>query len=229
MVQFRRMQPLHIREKAIAFRQAGKTYDEIARVLLVPKSTLSVWLHKLELTADARSRLLKRRRAHNKFIRSIAHAVHKKKRRAYLLRIDKNNKNLFTQLENPEVAKLALAILYQAEGTKSGRSWLTFGNSDPAMIRLFLRLLSHCYVIDKSRFRCTVQCRADQNIEYLESFWSRTTRIPPAQFYKTRIDPRSVGKPSKNHDYKGVCRIDYFSADVFNDLRSAIINIFKGR
>ncbi len=103
-----------------------------------------------------------------------------------------------------------------------------FGNSDPFIINLFVSLLRYCYSVDECKFRCTIQCRADQNIKELELFWSRVTKIPLLQFYKARVDPRTVNKPSKKKDYKGVCRIDYFSADLFFEIIKIPEIISKG-
>ena len=115
-------------------------------------------------------------------------------------------------------------MLYLGEGAKNQRGSLMFGNSDPFIISLFLYLLRYCYNIDESKFRCTLQCRADQNSRKLEKFWFQITKIPLSQFYKARIDPRTIGKPSKKLEYKGVCRIDYFSAEIFTEL-TQIANI----
>lgn len=62
----------------------------------------------------------------------------------------------------------------------------------------------------------------------MEKFWSKITKIPFLQFYKTRIDNRTIGKLSKNKNYKGVCRIDYFSADLFLELMQIPKTIYKG-
>ena len=92
----------------------------------------------------------------------------------------------------------------------------------------FLYLLRYCYDIDEKKLRCTVQSRADQNVGELEKFWSKITEIPPSQFYKTRIDSRTIGKKSKKLNYKGVCRIDYFSGDLFIELMQIPKIIYKG-
>ena len=84
----------------------------------------------------------------------------------------------------------------------------------------FLHLLRFCYNIDEQKLRCTVQCRADQNIEELESFWMRITGVSKELFSKAQIDPRTVGKPTKKAHYKGVCRIQYYSADISLELRA---------
>jgi hypothetical protein len=122
-------------------------------------------------------------------------------------------------VEDTRVAKLVLATLYAGEGMKAEkRGFITLGNSDPGVITLYLRLLRAIYPIDESKFRCTVQCRDGQDIEVLESFWSSITGIPRTQFYGARVDKRTIGKPMRRPDYKGVCRIDYFSAFVFTEV-----------
>ncbi|HLD21589.1 MAG TPA: hypothetical protein VJB65_01705 [Patescibacteria group bacterium] len=126
-------------------------------------------------------------------------------------------------------AKIALAMLYLGEGTKcQGRCTITFGNSNPIIIRLFLALLRKCYPIDESKFRCTIQCRADQNIENLTHYWTSVTNIPLHQFYKSRIDKRTIGKITMKPKYNGVCRIDYFSSAIYLDLLAAIDNLTMG-
>lgn len=125
------------------------------------------------------------------------------------------------------VAKLVLATLFIGEGSKRTSSSLVFGNSNVYVIQLFLRLLRSCYIVDESRLHCTVQCRADQDQRHLVQFWSKATGIAERQFYKSRVDLRTIGKPSEYAEYKGVCRIDYFSAEVYNELR-AISSVLFG-
>ena len=138
-----------------------------------------------------------------------------------------SNKPLENLLENKEISKIVLATLYLGEGTKNKRSALVFGNSDPEIIKLFLQLLRRVFNIDEKKFRCTLQGREDQDIKTLELFWSGITKIPLNQFYGSRIDPRSKGKASKKHDYKGVCRIDYLSANVFHEIM-AVCSVITG-
>jgi len=207
----------NIKESAISLYKKGKTFSEIQELLgvHVPKSTMSVWLTHMPLSFSARQRLIKARLKHVEKARIIAHRSLKEKRIKYLEGIFRRNVHLGKFLEKMEVAKIVLAVLYVTEGSKVRRGSIMFGNSDPDIIRLFLRLLRTCYTIDEAKFRCTVQCRADQNIPLLEKFWSRTTKIPNSQFYKAQVDPRSKGKISKKPHYKGVCRIDYFSGELF--------------
>lgn len=221
-----------LKEKAINLRKLGKTYAEINKLLntSIPKSTLSYWCNSLDLPLGYERKVQEYNKYNLEKARKAALESKKLKREIYLKKIDENNSYLCENLKDKSIAKIILAALYLAEGSKgAGRGLITFGNSDPLIIKLFLNLLRYYYSVDESKFRCTLQCRADQNIKELENLWSNVTGISLDRFYKARIDPRSINRPSKKKNYKGVCRIDYFSAEIFIDLMSAAKNICEGR
>lgn len=216
--------------QAIKLRGAGKTYSEIQNALeiRVPKSTLSYWCKDVSLSHKKQERIRKLILNNSKKGLKSALLVNRTNRKKYLESIIDRNKHLKFALKNKDTAKIVLAVLYLGEGGKNRKGSLLFGNSDPFIIGLFLHLLRYCYDIDESKFRCTIQCRADHNIKKLEQFWSQITKISSSQFYKARIDPRTIGKKSRKENYKGVCRIDYFSADLFLELMSISKIIYKG-
>lgn len=168
-------------------------------------------------------------RANLEKAREKAVIANRVKRQAYLDSVSASNQYLVNVIKNKDTAKVALAMLYLGEG---GKSWqkasLYFGNSNPDVIKLYLKLLRYCYTIDKSKFRCTVQCRADQDIDSLQRFWIHITGVPNRQFYQAQIDKRTIGKSTMKPDYKGVCRIDYLSAHLFTDIMQAIKIIQEG-
>lgn len=211
------------KSQVITLRKSGKTYGEIIKAVNknIPKSTLSNWCHSIYLTSEQKKKIDKAVEENYKKGLKVALVINKERREKYLKSITYRNKHLSSILKNVNVAKVTLSILYLGEGAKSlSRGSLYFGNSDPFIIHMFLSLMRKCYKLDESKFRCTVLCRADQNIVNLERFWLKITKIPRSQFYKARIDPRTIGKPSRNINYKGVCKIDYFSADLFLELMS---------
>ncbi len=222
---------LQLKDKAIKLRLAGKTYSEINKSLgvAVPKSTLSGWCSRVLLSKDLNARLVTRQRLRIGLGSLRAAQTKRARRQSYLDSLFKKNRYLFKLLYKHESAKLVLTALYLGEGSKNARRGaVTFGNSDPKTIALFLRLFRRCYELDGTKFRCTVQCRADQNVPQLEKFWHEVTEIPLSQFYGSRIDKRTIGQKSIKPDYKGVCRIDYFSAEVLNDILEAI-KVITGR
>ena len=201
-------------------RQQGKTYAEIQKMLgkKISKSTLSSWCKNISLNLKQRQRITSLIQRNTRQAQKKAVNAQHERRLKYLALLANNNARLPSLLKKTAVAKIVLATLYAAEGTKGDRGSLTFGNSDPLLIKLFLRLLRACYPILERKFRCTLQCRADSNIRALERFWRHTTKIPRKQFYRARIDPRSIGKKTQKKNYRGVCRLDYFSAHIYNEL-----------
>lgn len=214
------MYDIEFKKKVISLRKEGRTYSEINRILKtnIPKSTLSVWSAHANLSDSEKVRIEKAILTNSQKGRLNALANNRVKRERYFLDIHERIKHLKNILHDKNVAKIALSMLYLGEGSKTQKGSLLFCNSDPGIINLFLRLFRYLYIIDESKFRCTLQCRADQDIKGLEKFWSRITEIPASKFYKAQIDPRTIGKPSKKLDYKGVCRIDYFSADIYHEI-----------
>ena len=219
----------HLKPKIITLRKSGRTYSEIRKFIGVniPKSTLSNWCSDILLSPEQQQKVKRLMRSSADKGRVTALIVNRLKREEYIQTVKDRVIHLAGKLENKNTSKIALAMLYLGEGSKNQRGALMFGNSDPLVISLFLRLLRHCYDINESKFRCTLQCRADQDIKKLEKFWSQVTKIPLSQFYKARIDPRTIGKPSKKPNYKGVCRIDYFSGDIFMELKQ-IMDVILG-
>lgn len=142
----------------------------------MPKSTLSYWCRDLNLPHGYQRKIKEYNRFNLEKAHKIALAMNKINRQAYLNKIYERNLFLANKLDDLNTAKVTLAVLYAAKGSKNIRSSLMFGNSDPLLISLFLRLLRFCYTIDENKFHCTLQCRADQNISQLENYWSDITK-----------------------------------------------------
>ncbi len=218
------------KDKAIVLRRKGKSYGEIRALLdfQIPKSTLSGWLRGIILNEKQNKRIERLIIAGGKRgrLKSIETKKIKRKRNIETTR-NRVKKLPFLINKNKDIAKIALAMLYLGEGSKRGSS-LTFGNSNPDVISLFLKLLRNVYELDEDKFRCTLQCRADQDVEKLQKFWQKITQIPNSQFYHAQIDPRTKTRKTIKKDYKGVCRIDYFSKEIFDELTQSAILIIEG-
>ena len=210
----------HTKDKIKELREKGMTYGEIKKILglSVPKSSLSFYCKGVGVPADYQSKIKRLNIENLHKARVLAKRQQQEVRNRYLKSLYSTNQHLRNKIDDPDTAKLLLTSLYLAEGGKTQRGSLVFGNSDPKIIKLFLFLLRKAYTIDDRKFRCTVQCRADQDTERLKNFWSNITRIPTGQFYKAQVDKRTVGKKTLKQGYSGVCRIDYFSAGIFNEL-----------
>lgn len=210
-----------LKNQAIVLRRTGKTYTEIQEMLKspIPPSTLSDWFKHTEFSLEEKALILENGKERIRMGNSKTVFKKRIKKLAYIKSTQKHFTYLKDLLDNKDIAKISLVILYLAEGSKHTTGSFCLGNSDPHIIELYLRLLRSCYPIDERKFRCTVQHRADQDAETLKKIWSEITRIPLDQFYGYKPDKRTIGFPTKKVDYKGVCRIDYLSAAVYNEVQ----------
>lgn len=111
-----------------------------------------------------------------------------------------------------ERLKIAGIMLYWTEGGKANptkRMWtVDFANSNPQMIKLFLKFLRQICGIDEKCLRVLLYCYADQKIEDLKKFWQRVTNIPLMQFTKPYV--RKDFSPEKSGKMKyGLVHIRY--------------------
>lgn len=222
--------PRQVRDRAIALREQGYFYREICNELglTIPPGTLAGWFKKIKLSVQTQKILNDKMTGTIRDGQLAAVAVNRVKRDAYLAAIRQRNIHLTGILDDPVSAKIALAMLYLGEGRKSTSSGLGLGSSNPEIIVLYLKLLAQCYVIDFNKFRARIQYRADQNYPELLSYWSTITGIPTEHFYKSYIDKRTMGDPTKKLGYKGVCTISYLSNELVIDIITTI-NILMGR
>jgi len=225
-----RSQYYTFKPKTIVLRKSGKTYGEIQKIIgkSIPKSTLSYWCHNLPLPLDYQRKI----KDYNKFnlnkARKIALAVNRVKREKYLSGIRDRNAKFFGNI-NLKTEKLALAMLYLGEGSKwKSHRGLMLGSSDSDIIKIYLKLLKNLYNISTKQLRCRVLYRADQNINSLQRFWSKITKIPFKNFYKTKPDPRTVGKKTLRQDYRGVCVISGGGTEVQLELEMIPKIVFLG-
>lgn len=198
-----------LRNRVRKLRSQGKTYAEIRNFLdiSIPKSTLSNWCNDVILPDWYNNKIQKLN--HKSFIKAqaMAWASMRRKRELFLDHVKEEAKKVIEKFDLANL-KIVLAMLYLGEGAKwSGHSGLLLGSSDPKIILLYILLLGKCYKIQLSQLKCRISYRADQNIRELEKYWSGVTGISQKNFYKTKADPRTRGKKTKNKDYRGVCVI----------------------
>lgn len=211
--------PEEVKQKALEFRAQGFTYSEIPKLVNypIPKNTLTGWFKNITLSLEAEDRIFHRIQEGSALGRAIAWQVNRKKRKE---RIRKIYQKVNSEINNIDkiTAKLCLAMLYLGEGGKTGE-FFRLGNSDPMVIKLFLKLLRSAFDIEEGKLRCHVQCRADQDIKILENYWSEVSSIPLSQFRSALVDKRTIGKPTKRLDYKGVFVVEYHSNMLFLEVK----------
>ena len=216
-------------------RTNGKTYSEINDLLKtkISKGTLSSWCKNIKLLPKHNKRIAALSSKNLTKARLISSQIRKNRMTELTKRLNRENLPIATSIGSKKIAKVALAMLCLGEASKYGTSSPFYlGSSNPKIILIFLALLEQCFDFDIKKIRCTVQCRADQNIKELEQYWQNKTGVSKKYFYKSRIDTRTIGKPTKKTGYMGVLKIDYLDKKIQLELESLsdlIYNIILDR
>ena len=171
---------LEEQEKAREMRADGRTLLDIATVLGVSKSSVSVWVRDVEFEPKPR-RAAAHRRPHAQHIAKLAEI--EECNRLGVERIGTLSDKAFLA---------AGAALYAGEGSK-GDGHVSFANTDPKMMAFFCAWLRRFFEVDESRLRVRVYPHQGLDLDAAEMFWSGITGVPREQF---RAPYRAVADPS---------------------------------
>jgi hypothetical protein len=200
--------PNKIRAQALNLRSSGFTFVEINKELkvLIPKGTLNYWFKNLAIPNKSKDILLNKKRKNLVKIRAKANRVLADKRKFEFKKLESLVQNDYNLVGlSTKQKELLLAMLYLGEGFKN-RSQVGLGNSNPEILRMFIRLLEDVYKIDRNRLKCSLNLRMDQDCDVELNFWSKELKIKSVNFYKPQFDKRTA-KSKTWVNYHGVCSI----------------------
>lgn len=191
------------KNKAISLRQQGLSIKTIEKQLSIPRSTLSGWFRDIKLTAAQKQKLKKDWKTALIKARVQAIAWHNAQRELRILNAkneaDKVLNNINTN--NKITLELALSMLYLGEGSKSTQT--SMGNSNPEIVKFFLKCLQILYEIKPSDLKYYLHLRSDQDGEKMKKYWSNKIKVPVNKFSYTK--DRRTAKSKTFQNYKGVC------------------------
>ena len=144
----------------------------------------------------------------------------------YIFNIYKPQFKLKTLLTQEEKLKIAGIMLYWAEGLKKGDG-IDFANSDPDMIKLFLKFLRRICGVGEKRLRLYLYAFEDQSIDRLRHFWNKITQIPISQFTKVYVRKVDVNSSNSRRMPYGVVHIRYYDKKLLQAVLSWIED-YKG-
>lgn len=192
-----------LKPKAIELRKRGLSIGDIERKIKIPRSTLSGWFKSIPLSLEQKEAL--RKKSNMALVKSRALAIkwHHKQKEIRLLKADTEANSVLSgiDLRNREILELALAMIYLGEGSK--KNLTSIGNTDPQILKFFMKSMQIIFNIKTSEFKCDIHIRSDQNGNNLIRYWSKTLGIPTNKFISIR-DNRPV-KTKTYPTYKGVC------------------------
>jgi hypothetical protein len=198
-----------LRAKARDLREQGLGYEEIVTELGVSKSSVSLWVRDMPRPPGLSYEESRKRSADGvRRYWAIEGPIREAERKA----ISATAATQIGQLNDREIL-IAGAIAYWCEGVKNKpyrrTDRVAFMNSDPRLIRFFLRFLEAAGV-EREGLVYRLQIHETADIEAAQRFWLDVTQAHPTQFRRPtlkRHNPKTVRK-NTGSDYHGCLRVD---------------------
>jgi len=225
------------KNKALKLRLSGKSYNEITKILGIPKSTLSGWFSGLELSEESKKRILERVRK-----KSLEGLLKRNKNQTALA--IKRNTNIQSKAskEIDSISKKNLLFigttLYWAEGYKrpiirNGREVtyhsVSLTNSDPDLIKIYLRFLKEICKVPENKINADIRIFEHQNADNLLKYWEKITGIKKEKFGKIYygVSKSSLGKRPFNRLQYGTIQIRVNDTKLFHQIMGWVEGIKK--
>lgn len=186
--------------EARRLRADGLPVRQIAAILGVSVSSVSVWTRDIELTAEQRAANLARAGS----VRGAAwRERHRERRRAY-------QREGRDRARRGEPLHVVGCMLYWAEGAKD-RNQAALANGDPAMVEAFMLFLRSCFGLtsDDVTFNLNVYTGNGLTIDEIEQLWMKRLGLPKSCARKHTVNhfPTSSSGRRPNKLPHGVCTL----------------------
>ena len=205
-----------LREEARDLRTQGLSYNEIAARLDVAKSSVSLWVRDLPrperfdyVNNERRREGLRRYWAQERQVREARRAAEIANAAAEM-----------GDLSEREI-RIAGAIAYWCEGSKRKPPFnlerVIFVNSDPGLIRLFLRFLASVGA-EQNDLTYSVQIHETADVAEAQRFWQDVTGASAEHFTKPAIKRHNPKTNRKNvgESYHGCLRISVYRSSTLH-------------
>lgn len=190
------------KEKAIKLRLNGKSYSQIKKIIGVSKSTLSYWLKDHPLSEERIRELKSDPRRIEKY-----RATRLRQKQERFNKVYREEKKKLLPLTKRDLF-IAGLFLYWGEGEKTKEANIALSNTNPAVLKFFIRWLRKSLNIPKEKIKVKLHLYKDMNIKKKIDFWSKTLLISKNQFRKSYIKSSNkkaiTFRPNYGH---GTCNV----------------------
>ncbi|PIY96809.1 MAG: hypothetical protein COY66_02670 [Candidatus Kerfeldbacteria bacterium CG_4_10_14_0_8_um_filter_42_10] len=185
-------------------RKEGFSIKKLEKKFNIPDTTISRWIRDI----PSQNTLFKKARLKEKKERSRYAGIAKK------LKLNK------------DLSKVFCSLLYWCEGSKYPSSnALTFSNSDPDLVFIFLFLLRRGFKLDEKKIKIHLQIHTTHIEKEIKKYWSNLLSIPENQFYKSTITRPT--KSMKRKNYLGTCTVKYYDVKSLHHIMGIYDSLIK--
>jgi AcrR family transcriptional regulator len=200
--------------------EEGRSIKEIARLVGVSRSSVSLWVRDIELTPEQEAVLTDRDPARNQ--RRIGWGANMERARLRRRSSQLAGRRRARQLEPIYIAG---CMLYWAEGAKT-RGTVELSNADPEVIRFFARFLRECFGVPSDRMRLACHLFADHTARQreIEQFWLDVVGLPRSSLRKSIVNhySRSSQRKRTNKLPYGTCKLVVCSTEIVQTIYGSI-------
>jgi hypothetical protein len=191
------------RKKAFKLRKQGKSYSEIKQFLGVPKSTLADWFSKTEWSTKLRETLSQKAKKGNIVRLQELNAIRGERLAKIYQKARNEAQKEFKKLKFYPLFIAGVAI-YWGEGDKTSKYHLKIANTDPGMIKLFVKFLYKVCGVPKEKIRAHLLLYPDLNPDNCKDYWIQQSGLSNDNFTKSTV---IQGKHKTRRVQYGVCNI----------------------
>ena len=226
------------RDKAFQLRILGYSYNEIRAKLGTPKSTLRTWFADIVLSDKANNRLKTRIRegSYKGLLKRSKMQTHLARQRAAKFR--EEGEKRISKLSSDDLLIIG-TTLYWAEGYKRlqrrfGRELtahaISFLNSDPEAIRIFVKFLTDILQVPAQKIRLCMRLYPHINETEAKRYWLKITDLSADCFRKSTflVTGASKGKRPFNRLPYGTMQVYVNDTNKFHYLLGLINGLING-
>ena len=211
------------RNKAVKLRESGHSVKEIARLLAVSASSVSLWVRHVELDDAAKERLLQRTTnpENHKYL------ADSRAKRSDLCRLKRRQwqNDGATQAKDKQWLYIAGCMLYWGEGAKE-RNRVKLTNGDPAMMALFCSFLLNCFAVERNEIQLEIRYHIGntKSLEDIRACWLEQTDLAEDNIHRIVAinDKRCNPERDKDKLPYGIAQISVHRTDIVQQIFGGI-------
>jgi predicted transcriptional regulator len=181
-------------EHAVQLRKRGFTYDEIAKIVGISKSTVSSWISRETWSIAIKQDNQKRAAKENKKRISLLNTARGNQNKKLYAEAERSAKTEYKHYKyNPLF--IAGVSLYMADGDHTDEHLIRIAGSRKDVHRVFIQFIQEYLGVPREKIHFWLSVYSGTSPEKCSRAWSKTIRIPLSQFHKYQV----IEKRTKKH------------------------------
>lgn len=185
-------------EQALQFRKRGFTYAEIAKIVGVSKSTVSVWFAHKSFSKKIRDENTARAARENVKRIGLVNKTRAAERKVRYAEAARSAETEFRHYKK-DVLFIAGLMAYASAGDMKESSRIRLTSSRSLLHRTFIEFMLAYLGIPKETIRIWLLLNANLEEKKCLRFWSEKTKLPRAQFYPSQRVPQRIKGGTLQH------------------------------